>query len=70
MKLCKDCKHYYKTKNYDYCERKAKPRKDGLMQNDDSRLCILERQSGWIQSWLYDECGREARFFEPKEVMP
>lgn len=76
MKLCKDCKHYNPIMNGNHiiehlCKRRT-PKHDlitGAVINTELD-CEYERDYSWAMSRLEKKCGREGRFFEPKEVKP
>lgn len=80
MKLCKDCKHYedssgsrgtqYTTVHL--CLRRIRPHNmvTGEPRGSVNNNCIIEREAGWLYARLENLCGREARFFEPKEAKP
>lgn len=68
MKYCKDCKHYFigSRSGYSFCNRKNVIDKGTV--NDFSNLCAIERGYGWLLTRLENLCGREGRFYEPKET--
>ena len=66
MKPCKDCKYHVKTTYNHWCNAKNCVDPDSV--NTLSRLCKLERRYGWMQSLLFSKCGREGRFFQPKDT--
>ena len=79
MKLCKDCKHHkdlsgsrgtqYTTVHL--CLRRIQPH--DLITGEPfgaKNNCILEREGGWLYARLENLCGREGRFFEPKQDKP
>ena len=71
MKLCKDCKHHIRRAEwtaFDRCNRKNLIDPDRI--NEMTSFCDLQREDGWLMARLEGSCGREARFFEPKEAKP
>lgn len=76
MKFCKDCKHYHEIIVGTHvaarlCKRRT-PSHDLVTgaQMPDRYDCHFERAYGWSFSRLENLCGREGRFFEPKEDKP
>lgn len=69
MKLCKDCTHYMKRgewSNYDRCNRKNLI--DPSVNNEMTKLCHIQREDGWLFARFENTCGREGRFFQPKDT--
>ena len=62
MKLCKDCKRYEAGSKvvFDKCARKRDL--DIVRGEEEPRFCMIERNTE-----LKEFCGRDARFFEPRE---
>lgn len=63
MKLCIHCKHigYDKYKN-PVCKKEHSP-----VNGEPLWFCIYYRHVGWLAARIQGFCGKEARFFEPKE---
>ena len=69
IKLCKDCRHYYPD---GWCSRVVSYNKIDLVtgeQRPNRRLeiCSHERGSWWLMTRIEGACGKEGRFWEPKE---
>lgn len=76
MTCCENCKHHeaimigeYRAANL--CRRRI-PLHDIVTGAPVQKRydCRFERAEGWLFARLEGLCGREGRFFEPKEVMP
>lgn len=69
MKFCKDCKHYIRNQNsfYDRCNRKNVIDPERI--NDLTSLCDRQREDSWLMARLEGTCGREGRFYEPKDAV-
>jgi hypothetical protein len=67
MKLCKDCK-YIEESYWDECLHPKNLETDystGRLKRKWSPRS--QRSSGWLETRLLNWCGREARWFEPRE---
>lgn len=70
MKLCKDCKHIGKSKLTGELVKCYRPDGIDLVTGVEARLdnyCSTERTPGWINSYTFGYCGKQARYFEAKE---
>lgn len=66
MKYCKDCKHHVRGVALNWCNRKNAVDKDAI--NHLSSSCQVERSYNFLRTRIFDGCGREGRFYEPKET--
>lgn len=60
LKFCVDCKHYFDV--FPYPAKCISPKQVDLVTGASNLLC-----GGLRNSTASGDCGREARFFEPKE---
>lgn len=74
IKLCKDCKHHIASDSTMYvtadkCMRWGRSIElvRGTLRDASLDFCSAERSSGWLESRLHGECGKEGRFWEPKD---
>jgi hypothetical protein len=73
MKLCKDCKHYVESTNglgmtYDKCTVYGQKLGDVVRGEpvEIIKFCVDERYGDWLQSLIWRNCGKRARFWEAK----
>lgn len=74
MNYCRACKHYKTILIGNYvaahvCTRRP-PQYDVVTADpvSERRDCKHERSDGWLMSRLGNTCGREGRFFQPKDT--
>ena len=67
MKLCKDCRHVH-AESYGGRKRKTRISEvSGKAEWFGIARCDSERAWGWLNCRIFNNCGKEARFWEPKE---
>lgn len=66
-RFCVSCRHFEKTTNLDQCMRNAYDEIDvvtGEIKVKNGKNVYVERASGFIESWLFGQCGKRGRFWE------
>lgn len=67
-KLCTKCKHYSRNLNADQlCFSPKQPHSvvDGSIP-DELLPCKIQRCTDWLDTRIYDRCGKEGRWWEVK----
>jgi hypothetical protein len=69
MKLCNDCK-YSERDFYLICRHPKNKKMDYSTGEKVYRweYCSTHRLNGWFVAIFINQCGKSARWFEPKEV--
>lgn len=72
MRFCKDCRHVQDGFVVaEYCVRSVKVIDISLITGQEIRggweHTFLERESGWLVARMWGECGKEGRFWEPRD---
>ena len=65
-RFCVSCRHFKKTANLDQCMRNAYDEIDvvtGEIIVKSGKNAYVERASGFIESWLFGQCGKRGRFW-------
>ncbi len=66
-RFCVSCRHFKKTANLDQCMRNAYDEIDvvtGEIIVKSGKNAYVERASGFIESWLFGQCGKRGRFWD------
>lgn len=70
VKLCKDCKHYYRISGNSLCCRDTYTEEsliDGRATTKGYKPCVSERCPDEFCQDNENICGPEAKYFQPKE---
>lgn len=75
FKKCIECNYYRSGHSVfrDLCVHQVAPSKDSIAALIGSsiapgvRKCEIMRSPGWLLARLWDYCGKEGRWFKPKE---
>lgn len=65
--FCVSCRHFKKIPNLDRCMRNVYDEIDvvtGEIIVKSGKNVYVERASGFIESWLFGQCGKRGRFWE------
>jgi hypothetical protein len=70
MKLCNDCKYSERDYLFLICQHPKNMKIDHSTGKKVYRweYCSTHRLNGWVTAWAIRQCGKPARWFEPKEV--
>lgn len=74
MKFCKDCKHSFDLEStFPKCKapENFQVKTEYLVSGDRTNCfrwmyCETQRKSGWLEARIDNSCGREGRWFEPR----